>query len=52
MVIGRSLIQTVLVAERDDFFRFVERSLLDQIPELTEIRDATDHSFAENAYYR
>ena len=30
----------------------VERSLLDQIPELTEIRDATDHSFAENAYYR
>ncbi len=30
----------------------VERSLLEQIPELTEIRDATDHSFAENAYYR
>ena len=30
----------------------VERSLLDQIPELTAIRDATDHTFAENAYYR
>ncbi len=30
----------------------VERSLLDQIPELTEIRDATDHSLSENAYYR
>jgi Fe/S biogenesis protein NfuA len=30
----------------------VERSLLDQIPELTEIRDATDHSLTENAYYQ
>jgi Fe/S biogenesis protein NfuA len=30
----------------------VERSLLEQIPELTAIRDATDHSFADNAYYR
>ena len=30
----------------------VERSLLDQIPELTAIRDATDHSIAEHAYYR
>ncbi len=30
----------------------VERSLLEQIPELTAIRDATDHSFSENAYYR
>ncbi len=30
----------------------VERSLLDQVPELTAIRDATDHSLAENAYYR
>ena len=30
----------------------VERSLLDQIPELTEIRDATDHTLTENAYYR
>ena len=30
----------------------VERSLLDQIPELTAIRDATDHSLTENAYYR
>ena len=30
----------------------VERALLDQIPELTEIRDVTDHSVTENAYYR
>lgn len=30
----------------------VERSLLEQIPELTAIRDATDHSMAEHAYYR
>lgn len=30
----------------------VERSLLNQIPELTEIRDVTDHSMTENAYYR
>ena len=30
----------------------VERSLLDQIPELTEVRDVTDHSLTENAYYR
>ena len=30
----------------------VERSLLDQVPELTAIRDATDHSLTENAYYR
>ncbi len=30
----------------------VERSLLEQIPELTEIRDATDHSVTEHAYYR
>ena len=30
----------------------VEKSLIDQIPELAAIRDATDHSFAENAYYR
>lgn len=30
----------------------VERSLLDQVPELTAIRDATDHSISENAYYR
>jgi Fe/S biogenesis protein NfuA len=30
----------------------VERSLLEQIPELTAIRDATDHTFTENAYYR
>ncbi len=30
----------------------VERSLLEQVPELTAIRDATDHSLSENAYYR
>ena len=30
----------------------VERSLLDQIPELTAIRDVTDHSLTENAYYQ
>jgi len=30
----------------------VERSLLDQVPELTAIRDATDHTLTENAYYR
>lgn len=30
----------------------VESSLLAQIPELTEIRDVTDHTVTENAYYR
>lgn len=30
----------------------VERSLLEQIPELTAIRDMTDHSMQDNAYYR
>ncbi len=30
----------------------VEKSLLAQIPELTEIRDETDHSLTENAYYQ
>lgn len=30
----------------------VERTLLDQIPELTAIRDMTDHSLSEHAYYR
>ena len=30
----------------------VEAALLAQIPELTAIKDATDHSFTENAYYR
>jgi Fe/S biogenesis protein NfuA len=30
----------------------VERSLLEQVPELSAIRDATDHTFAENAYYK
>jgi Fe/S biogenesis protein NfuA len=29
----------------------VERSLLEQLPELTAIRDITDHSITENAYY-
>lgn len=30
----------------------VESSLLRQIPELTEVRDVTDHTMTENAYYR
>lgn len=30
----------------------VERALLAQVPELTGIRDATDHTVTENAYYR
>jgi Fe/S biogenesis protein NfuA len=30
----------------------VERSLLEQIPELTAIRDVTDHTLTEHAYYR
>ncbi len=30
----------------------VEASLLAQIPELTEIRDVTDHTMTEHAYYR
>ena len=29
----------------------VEKTLLTQIPELTEVRDITDHSITENAYY-
>jgi Fe/S biogenesis protein NfuA len=30
----------------------VEKSLLEQIPELTGIRDSTDHSVTEHAYYQ
>ena len=30
----------------------VEKSLIERIPELTGIRDVTDHSVTENAYYR
>lgn len=30
----------------------VEKTLLEQIPQLTEVRDVTDHSQRENAYYR
>ncbi len=30
----------------------VEKSLLEQIPELTGIKDATDHTVTEHAYYR
>lgn len=30
----------------------VERTLLEQIPQLTEVRDVTDHSQRENAYYQ
>ena len=29
----------------------VEKTLLSQIPQLTEVRDVTDHSVKENAYY-
>lgn len=29
----------------------VEKTLLEQIPQLTEVRDVTDHSVKENAYY-
>lgn len=30
----------------------VEKTLLSQIPQLTEVRDVTDHSVKENAYYQ
>lgn len=30
----------------------VEKTLLEQLPELTEVRDVTDHSQRENAYYQ
>ena len=30
----------------------VERTLLEQLPELTAVRDVTDHTQAENAYYQ
>ena len=30
----------------------VEKTLLEQIPQLTEVRDVTDHSVRENAYYQ
>jgi Fe/S biogenesis protein NfuA len=30
----------------------VEKNLLQQIPELTAVRDVTDHSDSENAYYK
>jgi|TARA_Y100001933_G_C18981149_1_gene556715 Fe/S biogenesis protein NfuA len=30
----------------------VERALLEQVPELTAIRDVTDHTVTENAYYQ
>jgi Fe/S biogenesis protein NfuA len=30
----------------------VEKTLLEQIPELTEVRDVTDHTQRENAYYQ
>ena len=30
----------------------VEKALMDQIPELAAIRDSTDHTVTENAYYR
>ena len=30
----------------------VEKALLEQIPQLKEVRDVTDHSVKENAYYQ
>jgi Fe/S biogenesis protein NfuA len=30
----------------------VEKTLLQQIPELKEVRDVTDHSQRENAYFK
>jgi Fe/S biogenesis protein NfuA len=30
----------------------VEKTLLSQIPQLSEVRDVTDHTVTENAYYR
>jgi len=30
----------------------VEKTLMEQVPELTEVRDVTDHSQRENAFYR
>ena len=30
----------------------VEKTLLEQIPQLKEVRDVTDHSVKENAYYQ
>ena len=30
----------------------VEKVLIERIPEITEVRDITDHSFRENAYYK
>ncbi|MBD3648722.1 MAG: NifU family protein, partial [Pseudomonadales bacterium] len=30
----------------------VEKALLDQLPELTAVRDVTDHSYTENAYFK
>ena len=30
----------------------VERSLLEQVPDLVGIKDATDHTITENAYYQ
>lgn len=30
----------------------VEKTLLEQVPQLTEVRDVTDHSNTENAYYQ
>jgi len=30
----------------------VEKTLMEQLPQIKEIRDVTDHSFAENAFYK
>jgi Fe/S biogenesis protein NfuA len=29
----------------------VEKTLLEQVPQLKEVRDVTDHTVKENAYY-
>ena len=30
----------------------VEKSLMEQLPQIKEIRDVTDHTVQENAYYK
>lgn len=30
----------------------VEKTLMEQLPQIAQVRDVTDHSFQENAYYR
>ena len=30
----------------------VEKTLVEMVPEITSVMDATDHSYRENAYYK